>query len=88
MTSNECSQRTTPEPEEPKSVEKMTSKEQSMSNLENENIDESIPDCSNWSCEEVYSYFLKYVLPEEANVFKDQVKSLHKIKAFFYFQLN
>lgn len=75
MTSNESSQRSTPELEGTNTPEKEeSSKEGIVGNDEDsDTIDDSIPDCSNWTCDEVYTYFLKYVMPEEANVFRDQV---------------
>ena len=88
-TSNESSQRTSPEPEGTIKIEEEEEKKEEVkpeTNVINEEengegIDETIPDCTNWSCEEVYSYFLKYILPEEANVFRDQVNDVH----FFFF---
>lgn len=78
MTSNESSQRSSPEPEggavkTQEKIEPAKDNNEIVNQENSEGIDETIPDCSNWSCDEVYSYFLKYVLPEEANVFKDQV---------------
>lgn len=46
-----------------------------------ENIDPSIPDASNWTYEEVYDYFAQY-FPEEAKVFKEQVRFLFLVCVF------
>lgn len=81
-TSNDdSSQRTTPEPIEEKKTPEKESNGKALRKKSNESkdIDESIPDCSNWTSQEVYLYFLKYVLPEEATVFRDQVSEIEKI---------
>lgn len=49
--------------------------------IENLKVDETIPDASDWSTEEVYNFF-NSKFPEYATVFKDQVCS------FWQFKLN
>ncbi|RZC34820.1 histone acetyltransferase KAT6A [Asbolus verrucosus] len=44
---------------------------QSNKDSDDDNIDPSIPDASNWTSEEVYQYFAQY-FPEEANIFREQ----------------
>ncbi|XP_025837285.1 PHD finger protein 10-like isoform X2 [Agrilus planipennis] len=47
---------------------------QSLKDLDlEEHIDPTIPDATNWSYEDVYNYFARY-FPNEAKVFKDQVR--------------
>lgn len=36
-----------------------------------DNIDPSIPDATNWTIDEVYQYFAQY-FPEEAKIFREQ----------------
>jgi hypothetical protein len=45
---------------------------QSNKDSDDDNIDPSIPDATNWSAEEVYQYFAQY-FPKEANIFREQV---------------
>jgi hypothetical protein len=44
---------------------------QSNKDSDDDNIDPSIPDATNWSAEEVYQYFAQY-FPKEANIFREQ----------------
>ncbi|EFA10101.2 hypothetical protein TcasGA2_TC012280 [Tribolium castaneum] len=44
---------------------------QSVKDSDDDNIDPSIPDATNWTIEEVYQYFAQY-FPEEAKIFKEQ----------------
>ncbi|XP_044260731.1 uncharacterized protein LOC123008783 [Tribolium madens] len=44
---------------------------QSIKDSDDDNIDPSIPDATNWTIEEVYQYFAQY-FPEEAKIFKEQ----------------
>ena len=41
---------------------------------DDDNIDPSIPDATNWTPDDVYHYFAQY-FPEEAKIFKEQVRT-------------
>lgn len=56
---------------------------QSNKDSDDDNIDPSIPDATNWSAEEVYQYFAQY-FPKEANIFREQVGCSEGRRGWFW----